>query len=264
MHEVLRHILTGIDRPIVAISGGVDSVTLGALTAEIDRDTLMVHAVSPAVPPEATTRVRRLAEERGWRLTVLRAGEFEDPSYRANPVNRCFHCKSNLYAAIGGHADGQILSGANLDDLGEYRPGLQAADQHRVRHPFIEARLHKAEVRQIAREFSLHEVADLPASPCLSSRVETGIRIEAPLLGFVHSVERLLNARLSPETVRCRVRAAAIVIELDGTTLGSLHESERDRIRRVIDSLPGRPARAAVEFEPYRNGSAFLRSVLPR
>jgi uncharacterized protein len=138
---------------------------------------------------------------------------------------------------------------------------LQAADQHQVRHPFIEARLHKSEVRKIARDLALEDVAELPSSPCLSSRVETGIRIEMPLLGFVHSVERLLTARLAPETVRCRVRAAAIVIELDGNTLGSLHEEERQRIERLIDAIPGRPDRAAVAFELYRNGSAFLRGA---
>jgi uncharacterized protein len=91
--------------------------------------------------------------------------------------------------------------------------------------------------------------------------VETGIRIEMPLLGFVHSVERLLTARLTPETVRCRVRAAAIVIELDGNTLGSLHEEHRQRIEQLIDAMPGRPDRAAIEFEPYRNGSAFVHSA---
>jgi uncharacterized protein len=258
MHDTLRDVLSKIERPIVAMSGGVDSVTLGAVCADIDEQTLMVHAVSPAVPAEATARVRRLAEQRGWRLSVIGAGEFEDPNYRANPVNRCYHCKTALYTAIQATTQGQILSGANLDDLGEYRPGLEAARQHQVRHPFIEASLSKAAVREIARRYGLDEVADLPASPCLSSRVETGIRIEAPLLGFVHSVERLLTAHLEPQTVRCRVRAAAVVIELDGMTLGSLRDGERGRIERLIRAIPGGPERAEVRFEPYRNGSAFL------
>jgi uncharacterized protein len=127
-----------------------------------------------------------------------------------------------------------------------------------VRHPFIEAGLAKLAVRQLAREHGLHEVAELPASPCLSSRVETGIRIEAPLLGFVHAVERLLAAQLTPQTVRCRVRAAAVVIELDDATLDHLSDADRLSLQGDIDALPGGPSRGRVRFERYRNGSAFL------
>ncbi|MDP9012142.1 MAG: adenine nucleotide alpha hydrolase [Pseudomonadota bacterium] len=258
MRSLLERVLRTIPRPAVAVSGGVDSVTLAALTSKITADAALFHAVSPAVPAEATARVKRLARERGWQLTVLCAGEFDDPDYRANPVNRCFYCKRNLYGTIRSHTDRPILSGANLDDLGEYRPGLDAARLHDVRHPFIEAGLTKHAVRELARDLALGEVAELPAAPCLSSRVETGIRIEAASLAFIHDVERAVAARIRPATVRCRIRAAAVVVELDPGTLARLSAAEARSLSSLIGAQPHRPADLPIRFEEYRNGSAFL------
>ena len=107
------------------------------------------------------------------------------------------------------------MSGTNLDDLGDYRPGLEAARDHQVRHPFVEAEIDKRTVRALAAELGLGVLSELPSAPCLSSRVETGIRIEAAVLAMVHEAEKLVGARLSPKTVRCRVRGNAVVIELD-------------------------------------------------
>ena len=129
----------------------------------------------------------------GWRLTEVDAGEFADPAYRANPVNRCYFCKTNLYDRIAHVTEGPIASGANLDDLGDYRPGLIAAAEHRVRHPFVEAGMDKAAVRALARDFDLADISELPAQPCLSSRVETGIAISASDLAFVARMERALT-----------------------------------------------------------------------
>jgi uncharacterized protein len=258
MLDALRTVLGSIAAPVVAVSGGVDSVTLAAVAAEICSDTLLMHAVSPAVPRPATDRLTRLAVLHRWQLQIVDAGEFADPRYRENPVNRCFYCKSSLYGTIAARTNRQILSGANLDDLGEYRPGLDAARQHAVRHPYIEAGLGKLAVRRIARELGLHEVAELPASPCLSSRVETGIRIEAGTLAFIHDVERQIAAELAPQTVRCRVRAGAVVIELDEATLQSLTRAQAMRVHAVVGEQPGRPLALPVLLQPYRNGSAFL------
>jgi uncharacterized protein len=240
------------------VSGGVDSITLAAVACEIGPDVSIVHAVSPAVPAEATARVERMSADRGWHLTLIHAGEFDDPNYRANPVDRCFYCKTNLYGAIRARTDRQILSGANVDDLGEYRPGLDAARLHGVRHPFLEAGLNKQAVRRIAHELELHDVAELPASPCLSSRVETGIRIEAASLRFIHEVERTVTARLRPATVRCRIRAAAIVVELDASTLSKLTADEVRGLTALIGAHARRPENLPIRFEVYRNGSAFL------
>ena len=258
MLEPLERVLRGIPSPAIAVSGGVDSVTLAAAAHEVILDILVVHAISPAVPADATTRVREAASRRGWNLQILEAGEFDDPDYRANPVNRCFYCKSNLYRAIRAGTGRPILSGANLDDLGEYRPGLDAAREFDVRHPYVEAGMAKEAVRALARVLGLDEVAELPASPCLSSRVETGIRIEPAMLGFIHGAERMLSAELRPRTVRCRVRAAAIAVELDRDTLLALSAQDVLRIEHALRARPDCPAHLPIKIEPYRNGSAFL------
>ena len=131
-------------------------MTLALLAGRrLGAESAMFHAVSPAVPPEATERVRAFAAREGWRLTVLDAGEFADPAYRANPANRCFYCKTNLYGALAARTDATLLSGTNLDDLGDWRPGLKAAEEHGVRHPFVEAGIDKAGVRAIAASAGL-------------------------------------------------------------------------------------------------------------
>jgi len=244
----------------VAVSGGIDSLTL-ATAAHRARSgqVAMHHATSPAVPPEATERTRTLAAAEGWQLDVFDAGEFADPSYRANPVNRCFFCKTSLYGAVAQRTTQQIVSGTNLDDLGEYRPGLEAARAHDVRHPFVEAEIDKRTVRALAAELGLGALAELPSAPCLSSRIETGIRIEAPVLAMVHAAETLVAARLSPRTVRCRVRANGVVIELDPAALAAMETVPADGLRAELQRLADAVGlRAPVRFAAYRNGSAFL------
>ncbi len=254
----LEAVLDEIGALGVAVSGGVDSMTLAAFAHRRAPDAVaMYHAVSPAVPPQATRRVRARAARDGWSLHVLDAGEFDDERYRANPVDRCYWCKTNLYDSIAKHTQCLVVSGANLDDLGDYRPGLTAAAERNVRHPFVEAGMDKQAVRALAAELGLDDVAELPASPCLSSRVETGIRVEADMLAAVDASERFVKRQLRPLTVRCRVRNDAVVIELDGDSLarlgddGSLGDAVAGIMGPVAPHLP-------VRFEAYRMGSAFL------
>ncbi len=142
----------------------------------------MHHATSPAVPRRGHRAHPGIAAARGWALDIFDAGEFADPAYRANPVNRCFFCKTNLYGAIAARTERQILSGTNLDDLGDYRPGLEAARTT----PCATRSSRPASTRPPSapwpRGLGLGALAELPSAPCLSSRVETGLRIEPATL----------------------------------------------------------------------------------
>lgn len=256
--SALRLVLNAHETLAIAVSGGVDSVTV-AHAAHVVRDgkpTTVCHAVSPAVPIEATARVRRHAEMAGWNLVLLDAGEFADPEYLRNPVNRCYFCKSNLYDRIAGSVGGTIASGANLDDLGDFRPGLAAATERRVVHPLIEAGMDKAATRALARALQLDDVAELPAQPCLASRIETGIRVTPEDLAFVSEVEAALAPFVGLEGLRCRITAAGVRIEFD------LDRARREGTEAGAEALAldlcRRAGRVLLPLAPYRRGSAFL------
>jgi pyridinium-3,5-biscarboxylic acid mononucleotide sulfurtransferase len=130
-----------------------------------------------------------------------------------------------------------------------------------VRHPYVEAGIGKSGVRDLARSLGLGDLAELPASPCLSSRVETAIPIEPAILRTIHQVERLIANALQPQTVRCRVRKTGIVIELDGDALERVSESEAELRRLVSGLIESSCPSASVAFAPYRAGSAFVRGL---
>ena len=256
----LEAIIDGIPSIAVAVSGGVDSLTLATLAGRrAGGRAEMFHAVSAAVPAMATQRVEHLARQEGWTLHLIRPGELDRPDYVANPVDRCLHCKRALYTTIVPHTRALVVSGANVDDLGDYRPGLEAARESNVRHPFVEAGIDKAEVRRLAARLGLGAIAELPASPCLSSRVETGIAIDATTLAKIDAAEGVLREATGAAAARCRVRHAGIVIEIDSATLVRLSPDERQRLARRIGSLFELDAAHLPSFAPYRMGSAFLR-----
>ena len=241
----------------IAVSGGVDSMVLAHVAKSRARTAITVfHAVSPAVPRLATARVKAHAKQYGWVLRLVNAEELADAEYRSNPANRCFYCKSLLYARIAGLTDARIASGTNLDDLGDYRPGLEAAKRHQVLHPFVEAGLRKTDIYAIASQLGLDDLAALPAQPCLASRIETGIHVDESALRFIEQAEIFL-ASLLPEAGarRCRVTADGVYVECETLPLGA----NREEIERRMGELCARAGRLFAGMRIYRRGSAFLR-----
>jgi uncharacterized protein len=255
--ELERH-----DRLALAVSGGVDSMTLAHVARRRARvPVTMYHATGPAVPAAARGRVEAHAARHDWPLVLLDAGEFADDRYRANPVDRCYYCKSNLYARIRERTPDPIASGTNTDDLGDFRPGLRAAAERDVVHPYVDAGIDKQGIYALAHHLGLDDLERLPAAPCLASRVETGIAIAAADLAFIDRVEAELAAQLGRgAVVRCRVTHSGVAIEL-----GEPATEAAAAIAMAIGAAAcGAEGRAFAGVRPYRRGAAFLRPSTPK
>ncbi len=260
----LHAVLETIPQRVVACSGGVDSTTLAVVAHRADPGaTTIAHTVTPAVPAEATARVVHYASIEGWQLELVRSKEFDDERYLANPTDRCYFCKSNLYSALAelapmspdrGHT---LLSGANTDDLGEYRPGLRAADEHDVRHPYLEANMSKHDVRAAARELGL-DVADIPASPCLASRLYTGTRVTPARLQAIELGEATVRRITGVSIVRCRIRDEAVLLEISEVDRCHITAEVLAAVGRAMSSVCGELARPELDPRPYQPGRAIL------
>lgn len=265
-HSKLHETLSLYPSRIVACSGGIDSLVLATLAHRAaPEQTIVAHTVTPAVPGPGTARVVAFAEREGWNLELVRSNEFDDERYLSNPADRCYYCKSNLYGAIAmlqetalAGPDAVILSGANTDDLGEYRPGLIAAAEQAVHHPYIESGWAKSDVRAAARDLGLAE-ADLPASPCLASRLYTGTRVTAARLQAVEAGEALVTQLTGIGIVRCRIRDEAVHIEVMADDRHLVDKSVVAAVRTAMTSIEPGLQSVVLDEDDYRAGRSFLR-----
>ncbi len=260
---LLEQHLQQLGRLLVAYSGGVDSAYLAWVAHRVlGEDMRAIIADSPSLARTHLQDAIAFAAEHGIRLEVLSTTELERPEYARNDAARCFYCKDELFGAMEQyreqHGFDAIAYGVNLDDEGDFRPGQQAAQQHQVAAPLLEAGLSKAEIRELARGAGLR-VWDKPASACLSSRVEYGREVTRAVLAVIEQGEDELRAlgfrqfrvRHHGETVRLEIApeemARALTAEMAAT------------FTRIFKALGYKYV--TLDLEGFRSGA--MNAVLP-
>ena len=257
IHARLRGLLGSFDALIVAFSGGADSAYLAwAATQVLGPGTLCVTADSPSYPDRHRQLARRIAAEFGLQHEIIHTAELERPEYRANPTNRCYYCKHELYSSLTALARARgiaaIADGSNADDRGDYRPGRQAAREFGVRSPLDEAGLTKAEIRELSRRAGL-PTWDEPASACLSSRIPYHSAVTDAKLRMIERGENALRA-LGFRVCRVRHHEGRASVEIGGAELArALEPDMQDRIVRTLEDAGYQ--QVTIDRQGYRMGS---------
>ena len=194
----LKNSIKNLDSAIIAFSGGIDStLVLKAAHDVLGSNAVAVTADSPSLPRSELDETKEIVKQIGARHIIINTKETENEEYLKNPGNRCYFCKTELYTKLKDVSSElkieNILNGTNLDDMGDYRTGLKAADEHRIISPLKDANLTKNDIRQIAKYLGL-KAWDKPSSPCLSSRVPYGHQITMKKLEMIEKAESFLKS----------------------------------------------------------------------
>jgi uncharacterized protein len=253
----LRELLSGFSSAIVAFSGGVDSAYLSVVATQVlGAGALCVTADSPSYPEHHRSLARQVAGAFALRHEIVATAELERPEYRANPVNRCYYCKQELYSTLAALASERkidvVLDGNNADDRGDYRPGRRAAREHGVRSPLDEVDLTKQEIRELSKAAGL-ATWDEPASACLSSRIPYDTEITDAKLRMVEQAEEVLRA-MGFRISRVRHHDTLARLELGTDEIArALEPAVRDEVVRALRAIGYR--QVAVDLQGYRTGS---------
>ncbi len=257
-HNSLRKILKDLGKVLIAYSGGVDSTFL--LKAALDtlgpENVLACIAAGPALPQTQYNHAIQMAKDMGVEVQTVQPNELVDPNYAANKADRCFHCKSHLFAILTDLAKkrnfNHIICGHNFDDKDDFRPGLRAAKAFGVRSPLAEAQLTKEDIRKLSRKLIL-PTADVPASPCLASRVSYGLQITEQRLKQIEQAEEFLKT-LGLTEFRLRHHDTVARIEVRPSDLHKITtEPTRSKIIKKIKALGFKFV--TVDLQPFRSGS---------
>jgi len=242
---------------IVAYSGGVDSAFLAATAHQVlGKRALAVTAQSPSLAPSEFREAVALAQRLGLNHRVIQTGEVEREDYLANNPNRCFFCKDELYSHISKIVQSEsyewVTNGTNTDDLGDFRPGLDAAKQYGVRSPLVEAELTKVEIRSLSKDMDL-PTWDKPAQACLSSRIPYGTPVSVEALTRIAKAEEFLRD-LGIGQLRVRHHGSVARIEVTPADFPALLDEEvRESIGQRFRSIGY--AYVTLDLEGFRSGS---------